>query len=163
VVSLGIGLVAARSVYGDVASSALSIGHELGKMDDAGKKRPFRINGEPIYVGAVTVDTPVVEILDRAEAGRRPRSPGAASGLDGPPETVREHLPQGGAAAGVLRESRSDRGVVACLVREDGHPGLGLEDLAARLSAMMANGDLAEVGKLRYVFAETTTSGRTRV
>jgi hypothetical protein len=163
VVSLGIGLLAARSVYGDVASSALSIGHELGKMEDAGKRRPLRINGEAIYVGAVTVDTPVVEVLDRAEAGCRSRSAGAVRDLDGVPESVRAHLPQGSAASGVLRENRLGRGVVACLVRDDDTPGLGLKDLTARLSALAGSGDLAEVGRLRYVFAETTASGRTRV
>ena len=163
VVSAGIGLVAARSVYGDVTRSALSIGHELGKMDDAGQKRPLRINGEAIYVGAVTVDTPLAEVLDRAEAGCKKRSAGAVRELDTMPEALRDHLPQGGAAAGVLRENQEGRGVVACLVRDEGQPGLGLKDLTARLSAMAASGDLAEIGRLRYVFAEKTPSGRTRV
>src|SRR5262249_27273388 len=127
-VSAGIGLVAARSVYGDVARSALSIGHELGKMDDAGRKRPLRINGAPSSVGACTAATPLAEILDRAEAGCRARSAGAVRELDDLPEALRGHMPQGGAAAGVLRENQEGRGVVACLVRDDGSAGLGLKD-----------------------------------
>jgi len=49
-VSVVLGLVAARSVYGDVKASALSVGHELGMMGDVGTGRALRINGEPIHL-----------------------------------------------------------------------------------------------------------------
>jgi hypothetical protein len=178
-VSLGIGLVAARSVYGDVKTSAMSIGHELGKMGDVGTKRPLRINGEPIYIQSTTEDMPVTEVLDRAQAACKAGGAGLTGEVDGLPEALRKKVPgeidapraghdggrppmPPGAAAGVLREDHGDRGVVACLVHDDGRE-VKMADLVGRLSALVTSGDLAEVGHLRYVFAETTKSGRTHV
>ncbi len=161
-VSACLGLVAARSVYGDVKSSALSIGHELGKMEDVGTGRPLRINGEPIFVASATETLPLAAVLDRAEAGCKGASAGVAAEIDALPEALKQKIPRGTSASGVLREERSDRGVVACLVREDGAAS-GMKESVARLSAMMTTGDLAKVGLLRYVFAETTRTGRTHV
>jgi hypothetical protein len=164
-VSLGIGLVAARSVYGDVKTSAMSIGHELGKMGDVGTKRPLRINGEPIYIQSTTEDMPVTEVLDRAQAACKAGGAGLTGEVDGLPEALRKKVPgeiDASRAAGVLREDHGDRGVVACLVHDDGRE-VKMADLVGRLSAMVTSGDLAEVGHLRYVFAETTKSGRTHV
>ncbi len=163
VVSLGLGLVAARSVYGDVKASALSIGHELGKMGDVGTGRPLRLNGEIIHVGTTTEDLPVATVLDRAEAGCASTSAGIAGEIASLPESLRKRIPAGTRASGVLREDHGDRGVVACLVRDDGMVSTGMKESVARLAAMMSTGDLGQVGKLRYVFAESTATGRTHV
>jgi len=162
-VSVVLGLVAARSVYGDVKSSALSVGHELGKLEDVGTGRPLRINGEPIFVASTTEDLPLAAVLDRAEAGCKSAGAGVAAEVEAMPEALRQQIPPGARASGVLREDRGDRGVVACLVREDGKVSTGMKETVARLSAMVSTGDLAQVGQLRYVFAETTESGRTHV
>ncbi len=162
-VSAALGLVAARSVYGDVKTSALSVGHELGKLSDVGTGRPLRINGEPIFVASTTEDLPLVTVLDRAEAGCSGSSVGVAAEIDALPEAIKKQIPAGTRASGVLRDQRGDRGVVACLVREDGRVSTGMKETVARLSAMVSTGDLAQVGELRYVFAETTDSGRTHV
>lgn len=164
-VSLGIGLFAARSVYGDVKTSALSLGHELGKMGDVGTKRPLRINGEPIYIASTTEDLPIAEVLDRAEAACKRGGSGLTAEIEALPEALRKKVPESvtpESAAGVLREQKSDRGVIACLVHEDGRAA-GMKEIAARLSAMMQTGNLGEAGLLRYVFAERTDSGRTHV
>jgi hypothetical protein len=162
-VSLGLGLVAARSVYGDVKSSALSIGHELGQMGDVGTGRPLRLNGETIHVGSTTEDLPLATVLDRAEAGCASNAAGVAGEIASLPEALRRHVPAGTRASGVLREDRGDRGIVACLVRDDDHVSTGMKESVARLGAMVSTGDLGQVGKLRYVFAERTMSGRTHV
>lgn len=166
VVSLGIGLVAARSVYGDMRSSALSLGHELGKLGDVGTKRPLRLNGEPIYIVSATEDASVAEVLDQTEARCKAGSAGMAAELEHLSESLKEQLPAGvteSRAAGILRESNGDSGVVACLIRDDGQPAGGLQRLLGNLNAMMKSGDLGAVGRLRYVFAEKTKSGRTHV
>jgi hypothetical protein len=162
-VSAVLGLVAARSVYGDVKVSALAVGHELGKLDDVGTGRPLRINGEPIFVASTTEDVPLDTILDRAEAGCTEHSAGVSAELDTLPPALRAQIPRGAGASGVLRERRGNEGVVACLVREEGRASTGMADTVARLSAMMSTGDLSRVGELRYIFAEKTASGRTHV
>jgi hypothetical protein len=162
-VSAVLGLVAARSVYGDVRVSALAVGHELGKLDDVGTGRPLRINGEAIFVASTTEDAPLDAVLDRAEAGCAERSAGVSAELDALPAAIREQIPPGARASGVLRERRADQGVVACLVREDGRVSAGMKETVARLAALVSTGDLSRVGELRYLFAETTATGRTHV
>jgi hypothetical protein len=166
VVSLGIGLVAVRSVYGDVKSSALSLGHELGKLGDVGTKRPLRLNGEPIFIVSTTEDASVTEVLNQTEARCKAGSAGMAAELEHLSEALKQQLPadvSGSRAAGILRETSGDSGVVACLVRDDGQPAGGLGKLAGNLGEMMRSGDLGALGRLRYVFAEKTRSGRTHV
>jgi hypothetical protein len=165
-VSLALGALAARSVYGDVKSSAFSMGRELGQLGDVGTKRPLRINGEPIFIASTTEDVSVQQVLDDTEARCKQASAGMAAELEHLSESLKKHLPKDASpsrAAGILREDHGDSGVVACLIREDGAPAGGIKDVVARLSAMMKTGDLSAVGRLRYVFAEKTKSGRTHV
>jgi len=150
-------------VYGDVKASALSMGHELGKMGDVGAGSPLRLNGEPIHVASSTEDLPLAAVLDRAEAGCKTSSAGALAELSSLPEALQKQIPPGARASGVLREDRGDRGVVACLVRPPGLASTGMGDALARLSALLDTGDLGQVGELRYVFAETTRAGHTHV
>jgi hypothetical protein len=70
---------------------------------------------------------------------------------------------QGASGAGVLRDERGDSGVVACVVREDGQPAVGYREISARLAELVKTGDLGALGRLRYVFAEKTSTGRTHV
>lgn len=166
VVSAGLGLVAARSVYGDVRSTALSMGRELGQLGDVGSKRPLRLNGEPIFIASTTEDASVKEILDQTEARCRRGSAGLASDIGNFSEALARELPKGAndaRAAGILREEQGDSGVVACLIREDGQPAGTVSDIAAHLGDLMKTGDLSALGRLRYVFAEKTKSGRTHV
>jgi len=165
-VSLGIGLVAARSVYGDVKSTAFSMGKELGQLGDVGTKRPLRINGEPIFIASTTEDVSVKRVLDDTETRCKLGSAGMVSELEHLSDTVKQQLPAnvgGSRAAGILREDRGDSGVVACLIREEGESAGGVADVSARLATMMKTGDLSAIGRLRYVFAEKTSTGRTHV
>lgn len=164
VVSAGIGLVAARSVYGDVKSTAFSMGKELGQLGDVGTQRPLRLNGEPIFIASTTEDLSVKEVLDQTEARCKQASGGMAAEFANLSESLKKGLPANltaSRAAGVLREDRGDSGVVACLIRDDGQPVRGLADVAAKLAALVKTGDLGAVGRLRYVFAERTRAGRT--
>ncbi|APR84485.1 Hypothetical protein A7982_09834 [Minicystis rosea] len=165
-VSLGLGLVAARSVYGDVRSAAFSMGRELGQLGDVGTKRPLKINGEPIFIASTTEDVSVKEVLDQTEARCKLASAGMAAELANLSESLKQKLPSDlgeSRAAGILRDDRGDSGVVACLIRDDGAPASGVADITARLGAMLKTGDLGAVGRLRYVFAEKTSTGRTHV
>jgi hypothetical protein len=165
-VSLGLGALAARSVYGDVKTSALAMGHELGQLGDVGTKRPLRLNGEPIFIASSTEDMSVQEVLDKSEARCRLGSAGLTSELEDLSASLKDKLPAallGARGAGILRDDRGDTGLVACLVREDGKPVEGLKEVTARLGEMVKTGDLSALGRLRYVFAEKTSTGRTHV
>lgn len=165
-VTLGLGLVAARSVYGDVKSTALSMGHELGQLGDVGTKRPLRINGQPIFVGSSIEDLSVKEVLDRTEARCKAASAGMVNDLEKLSETLQQKVASevgASRAAGILREDRGESGVVACLIRDDGEAAGGIADVSARLGTLVKTGDLGALGRLRYVFAEKSRKGRTHV
>lgn len=164
--SLCLGLFAARSVYGDAKSSAMSLGHELGKMGDVGTKRPLRLNGESIYVGSTTEDMPLGEVLDRMEATCRENSAGMPAELETLSESLRKKLPEqakGARGQGIIREDRPGSGMVACFAREEGQQADGLGGIVSRIAGLVETGDLQKLGRLRYVFAETTRSGKTHI
>jgi hypothetical protein len=165
-VTLGLGLVAARSVYGDVKQTALSMGHELGQLGDVGTKRPLRINGEPIFIASSVEDLSVKEILDRTEARCKQASAGMAADLENLSSTLKQTVEKQvgeSKAAGILREDRDQSGVVACLIRDEGEPVNGMNGVTSRLAEMVKTGNLGALGRLRYVFAEKTDKGRTHV
>ena len=100
------------------------------------------------------------------EARCKAGSAGMAAELENLSESLKKQLPADvteSRAAGILRDRDGDSGVVACLIREDGQPAAGLQGLLGNLSQMMKSGDLGAMGRLRYVFAEKTSSGRTHV
>lgn len=166
VVCLGIGLLAARSVYGDMKSSAMSLGHELGKLGDVGKTRPLRINGEAIFIASTTEDMPLSEVLNRVEARCKQDSAGMPAELQNLSEALQKKLPEGvkgSKGAGVIREERPGAGMVACFARDDGQGPDGMKALVGRVAGLVETGDLSKLGKLRYVFAETTKKGRTHI
>lgn len=167
VVSAGVGLLAARSAWSDVKDSGLSLGHELGKMGDVGSKRPLRLNGEPIFVASTTEDMPLHEVLDTAEERCRLDTAGMAREFENLSEAVKTRLPahlqEGSRRFGVVREERTSRGMVACLARPEGEAKDGIAELSARLADFADSGDLSKLGHLRYIYAETTSSGRTHV
>ncbi|MFT3774691.1 MAG: hypothetical protein QM820_55780 [Minicystis sp.] len=165
-VSLCTGLLAARSVYGDAKSMALSLGHELGRMDDVGSKRPLRLNGEPIYVASTTEDMRLTDVLDRMEASCLQNSVGMPVELESLSESLKKKFPEatrGRLGRGIIREERADSGMIACFARADGREAGGLPALVSRIGELVETGDLGALGHLRYVFAETTRSGRTHV
>ena len=157
--------LAARSAYGHVLESALSLGHELGTLGDAGSKHPLRLNGQEIYVASHTASLPLHEVLDRMESACRQDSIALVTELNSLTEDLKQKIPGGVTsteAAGIVRKEQGTNGFVACFVRE-GMPRENVTSVAARLTSMIETGDLNQLGKLRYVFGERTREGRTHI
>jgi hypothetical protein len=165
-VAIGLAALSFRSAYGDVKYSALEMGRELGQLDDVGPGRPLMLNGQPVHIRSSTEQVPVGTVLDAVEERCRRSSVGLAEALDDLPALAKKDLPQkldGQAASAVITERSYGRGMVACLVREDGAPARSLGDSVERLARFAESGDLSQVGSLRYLYAEATENGETHM
>jgi hypothetical protein len=144
-------LFAARSVYGAVKESGLAVGGELVKLADViGPTSRVRVNGEVVNVASKMSALDVGAVLDRFEAMCRENGRGfddamvAAHGMERA-FVVRNEEAHGGRV----------RGMVACLARDRS------ATMARDAADFAATGDLAKIGKLRYVVAERS-AGATR-
>src|SRR5690606_14225664 len=106
----------------------------------------------------------VTEVLDRYEGYCRSAPSALGRAMQEIPQALEGAAPvskEQPALAGILREEAGGRGMVACFVDE--HASGDLERLGARLQAFSRSGDLSELGRFRYAFAERAARGGTRV
>lgn len=135
-----------HSAEARVGETLLGFGHELSGWADAHPQstpRALSLNGLELELMTVTTHLDVKHALDhfhescRRQGGIRE----ASAGVDG-----------------ALRTEGPHEGVLACI--DTGGP-LGVSELAERLERFSESGNLAELGKLRYVLArrsgDTTT------
>jgi len=153
-----IALLAARSVYADARETALLAGAELAKLGDlTSDSEALFVNGELVHRSTATVPEQVEAVLDRYEQYCDENPSLFARALAEQPkehlDKVTRDLPSPSFKQAVMREQKGDRGMVACFV--DDRPG-GVRELPGRLKKMMETGDLGELGKFRYAFAERT-------
>lgn len=134
----------------------LEFGASMMRYSDAFRQddpRPLRINGQQLFMSVGTTDDTVEEVLSAYESrcmardGRTADAIHAASGRKGLPKDMDLRL-----FDGTLRHDEEDRGFVACL--DMGEERVGVMDLLARIDRFFASGDISDVGRLRYVFAE---------
>jgi hypothetical protein len=162
VIAIVLGLVLAARARAAMADAALSLGGELSKIGVAmGPANRVRLNGELVNVASAMVDDAPAAVLDRFEGECRAHSGGIAEEMLALAATSK--LPSAAGAGlpgiGVLRKEGEARGAVACLARDGSEGSAGfLRGLQAMLSS---SGDLASLGKLRYVVAERSP-GATR-
>lgn len=157
--------VAARSVYADAREIGLGVGHQLAALEDVtGGAYDVRINGAEVRWASARTEQSVTQVLDRYEEHCR-RSPSAlGAALEDIPRALEDRgaIPESiPARAGIVRDEQGGRGMVACFVRE--HTSGELDEVRRSLEALARTGDLASIGQLRYVFAEQSTRGDTRV
>jgi hypothetical protein len=154
----------ARSVWGSAEKGVLEIGHGLVAMGDLlGPAYRVHLNGEPMNVASSTTDMTVTQVLDRFEAECHEHSGALEEDFKKLSEALKDKVPpqvKGPAGLGIIRKEESGRGVVACLARDDAG---GMQVLLGQLREMLKTGDLARVGKLRYVTAEGGKDGKTHV
>lgn len=157
--------VAARSVYADVREIGLGVGHQLAELEDlTGGAYVVRVNGAEVHWASARTERSVAQVLDRYEEHCR-RSPSAlGAALEDIPHALEDHVTlakSDPARAGIVRDEQNGRGMVACFVRE--HTSGDLDEVRRSLEALARTGDLASMGQLRYVFAERSERGGTRV
>lgn len=164
VVTLLLGTIATRRVYGSVEKGALEIGSGLAQLGDVvGPNYRVSINGEVVNVSSAMTDEPLDTVLDRFEKECREHAGGLEEELGSLPQTLQSQLPpavRGPAGIGIVRTRDTDSGMVACLARD---VDLGYGGTMEAIGRFAKSGDLADLGKLRYVMAERTASGRTHV
>jgi len=165
VVSIVIGIVAARSVYGNVKESAFAVGDQLEKLGDLTlQSNRLRINGELIHVASAQVDQPIGQILDRFENECREHSGNLAEEFERmrakSPGIAVPDVSKGPLGLGILRAEREKSGLVACLSQEGEG---GFAGLSRRVKKFISSGDLSDIGNLRYVMANRTATGGTHL
>lgn len=157
--------VASRSVYADVTEIGLGIGHELAKLEDlTSGAYVIRINGAELHRASTHAAQSVTEVLDRYEAYCRSSPSELGQAMRDIPHALEDRsvFPMATPTrAGIVREEASGRGMVACFVDDDGAGDL--DSLRKKLDAVARSGDISELGRFRYAFAETSARGATRV
>jgi hypothetical protein len=159
---IGAGL-AARSAWGSVSEQALVTGRQLAKLAEF-TDAPERLvlNGQPIQIASAVSSLSVEEVLNRFEGvcredGTIPRDLREVKGLLDNKEFV-ERAKKGN--FGILRQQTKDDGVIACAVK---NPQNGQRPTWESLGKFAESWDLADVGFLRYAYAQRTESGNTLV
>jgi hypothetical protein len=160
--TLGAGLVAARTAHAKVEDGAFALGEQLLQLPAAGEGvHELAINGQRVLVATAQTTQPLAAVLDRFERECDEHADGLLDDLRELPAAL-ERAPRavGSPGLGVLRDTRGGRGVVACFAT--GRPTDHAE-LAARLDRFAKTLDLATLGDLRYVAARTLEGGATQV
>ena len=162
---LGIGCIAAVvKAQGEARLATVQLGRGLFQLREfLGPQTDILINGNRMFAGGTHVDAPLPVVLDRFEQhcrdlGWQPDRKEAESF----PQAVQKKLGALGAASLTLSSHRSaDEGVVACLLAPPKAHGFG--QFLERARAFSVNGNLGEVGDIRYVFARKGAAGGTDV
>jgi hypothetical protein len=157
-------LLGARSVWGSAEKSLLDMGESLTVMGDVlGPSYRVQLNGEPVNVASTTTDMTVSQVLDRFEQDCREHTGGLDEELQKLSASLKDNLPsnlEGSGGMGILRKEIAGHGMVACLAR-DGNAGS--KGILAAAREVLQTGDLAPLGKLRYVNADRRSDGKTHV
>ncbi|MCS6799543.1 MAG: hypothetical protein NZ898_13645 [Myxococcota bacterium] len=149
----------ARAQLGELL---LSIGAQLMRYPDARRQdapRTLVLNGQRLRFASGTADHDLSRVLDHYEARCAERAGHFAEQLRALRGTVQAPPGDGDFFDGVLRMQTAHRGFVACL--DMGPDSVPPEGVFERFDRLMRTADLANLGQLRYVYAERSAEGRT--
>lgn len=163
VVSLGVGLLAARTGYTHMRGAGMMFGDEILRLTDLGEAGDYyrlRLNGQTVNVASASTDRPVSAVLDIFQQGCTERADQLslelanlkrALGAPAPPSVA-----TGAPGIGILRNELNGRGFVLCFAQDR----VTDQFTAYRnLQEFAVTGDLGKVGKLRYIAARRTAAG----
>jgi len=170
-VGVVLAVFSARAAASRTREGMLSFGRQMLEYADRtalGETRTLAINGVNLDFAVGSTADPVETVLnyyaDRCAArGTTARAPSDVQGQLPPESTVpvdssRVSTRQRGWVTS--RQSNEARGYVACL--DTGNVELTSAEILRRVQAFVAGGDLSEVGRLRYLYAERASHDRTR-
>jgi len=163
VVSVIVGGLSIRSAYGDFKDSAMIMGRQLANFGDVeGRIHRVRLNGEPVYVTSAVTEAPGSDVLDRFEGLCREHAGGLDEMFEDLPKNLKEEFEavDDTAGIGVIRNEGGREGMVACLAQS---PLEGWASFPKRFQAFVQEGDLSQLGDLRYVYIKEKEEGRTHV
>lgn len=153
---------AAKRVEAEVQEIMLGLGAEMMQMPDAdtGRLRQMRFNGAPIQFRTSRTDKPMAEVLDYFEQRCQEHDGRLAEQLE--ELMVREPRLEGldpSELDGTMRFDTSQRGYVACL--DMGDEQRDHEDIIGRVGEFIRTGDIADVGHMRYLYAQRVDEDHT--
>jgi len=163
IVSLIAAALSARSAWGSVGEQALITGRQLSKLSDlTADSERLSLNGQELQIAAAAVENSLDQVLDRFEAlcqeeGVVARDFREIKGMMKDPAVAAQAKKDN---FGVVREQSADDGVVACVVR---NPANGKRPFWEGAGKFSEKWDIAELGFVRYVYAQRLDSGNTRV
>jgi hypothetical protein len=144
-----------------VGEGLMDLGAQMMRFSQARRQdapRDLMLNGQRIRFSSGTADRTAREVLDFFEA----RCADADGGLTEQVESLRQQRPDAfdgeRSSSPVLREGDDRQGYVACL---DFGQSIGVTELAERLVRFGETGNVADVGEMRFVFAEQNDEGAT--
>jgi hypothetical protein len=129
-----------------------------------GPVRRMEINGAQLEFATGTTDDSVRTVLDhyaRRCASRSGRVDEQLAEIahranaNGAPSTG-----EGQSSLTTIRHSTDNQGYVACL--DVGETRLTVEEIQRRVESFVRTGNLTDVGRMRYLYAERSSTGRTR-
>ncbi len=162
VASACLALLGARVVYGDAREATVRLGKTLDGFGDlTSETTTVSLNGATLHISTMFTDESVDAVLDRYE-----QDCSANPGVLG--EMIHEMLPKAGPrfelprafGFGVVRQHDEGGGMVVCFARNGGQSLIPAKE---RIHAFLTTHDLSKLGDLRYVIAERTDDGRSRV
>jgi len=153
---------AANRVEAEVQEIMLGLGAEMMQMPDAdtGRLRQMNFNGAPIQFRTARTDKPMAEVLDYFEGRCQERDGRLAEQFEELME--REPRLEGLDPAeldGTMRFDTRQRGYVACL--DMGEEQQDHEDIIGRVGEFVRTGDIADVGHMRYLYAQRVENDET--
>jgi hypothetical protein len=169
VVSMALMLVTVRAAATHVREGMMSFGREMMQYADQhamGQTRTLSINGTYLEFASGSTSDGLDRVLTYYQqrcAARDGASRELADVIGRLPPTATGARPSGSDSAQALSTFRvgdDQRGYVACF--DVGNTRLTTHEILRRVRAAMDSGDLSEVGRLRYLYAERTSTGRTR-
>ena len=169
VVSFGLTLISVRAAATHVREGMMSFGREMMQYADRhamGEARTLSINGTYLeFASGSTRDSldTVLSYYQSRCAARDGASRELADVIGRLPPTATGPRPTGATsehALSTFRVGDEQRGYVACF--DVGNTRLTPNEILRRVRAAIDSGDLSDVGRLRYLYAERSGSGRTR-
>jgi hypothetical protein len=163
-VSLVVAAFTVRAVAGNLREGMLSLGHEMMRYTDRaamGPARTLSLNGAAVdFATGSTQDTVehVLGVYERRCASHDGSVAQQIADLAGTSPRAGEFARQHGLST--MRAGDDRQGFVACL--DLGDARVAPEEILRRVRSFVASGDVADVGRMRYLYAERANNGRTR-
>lgn len=169
IVSCGLLFFTIRAVARNVDEGMLSLGHQMMRYVDQramGEVRHMFLNGARIEFATGTTNDPVSTVLDyyqrrcaEHDGSIREQLAEIAQSTQRNGRAQREE-PTPNISLNTLRAGSENQGFVACL--DLGNARLTPSEILQRLESFARTGNLTDVGRMRYLYAERSASGRTR-
>ena len=158
-------LLAARALHAQVEKAALGLGHQLAGLADLTRGgHSVLLNGARLHYARVTTNEPLERVLDRLEA-HCDSAPGLlARDLQNlaqkDPGNFAKQFSDRALGRGIVSHRTGTSGVVLCLLADPSRPHASFGEA---LKQFVRSSDLAELGRVRYAYADRVAGERTRV